>query len=277
MPRRRPVVAGRFYPGDARVIIDYADSLLKYDGPLDEPAVVMAPHAGWIFSGPLAAAALRGVRMPETLVMLCPNHTGLGQPLGVWPEGEWETPLGAVRVNAALAGRLCARGLYAADTASHAREHSLEVLLPLVQRLDPDHAPDIVPVCIGTQDARILSLAGAMLAAEAGAGIGEGSVMILVSSDMNHYENEDATLAKDTRALDCVLAGDPDALLERCRRERITMCGCGPMALALHCLYALRGGRLPGKPARLIGHGTSGPVSGDHERVVGYASARCYL
>ncbi len=274
---RRPAVAGRFYPGDAAAIAAYLDGLLAADEASDRPAVVMAPHAGWIFSGPTAAAALRGARPPQTLVMLCPNHTGLGQPLGVWPEGAWETPLGRVMVDDDLAGRLCDRDLFARDTASHAREHSLEVLLPFVQRLDPDRVPAVVPVCVGTQNPRVLALAGAVLAAEIGRGLEDGTVGILVSSDMNHYEDEATTLAKDARALDCVLGEDPDALLDRCRRERITMCGCGPMAMALHCLRALRGGRLPARPARLLGHTTSGQASGDFEHVVGYAAVRLYL
>ncbi|MDO5536841.1 MAG: AmmeMemoRadiSam system protein B [Desulfovibrionaceae bacterium] len=281
MPIRRPAVAGRFYPGDAKSLAALVDSLFPDGAPqaeaADTPCAVMAPHAGYVFSGQAAALALAGTRLPETLILLCPNHTGLGHPLGVWPDGAWETPLGAVPVNAELAESLCARGLFAKDTRSHLREHSLEVELPLLQRMAPDSPPSIVPVCVGTQDPRALAMAGGILADVCGQGIRDGSTGILISSDMNHYEDEETTMAKDERALECVLAQEPGALLERCRRERITMCGCGPMALALFCLRALRGTSGPSAPARLVCHTTSGKAFGDYARVVGYASVRVYL
>lgn len=277
MPIRRPFVAGRFYPGDARALRQMVRDCLPASAPADSPRIVMAPHAGYIFSGPTAGAALAGVTLPKTLIVLCPNHTGLGHALGVWADGAWETPLGSVPVDSGTAARLLARGLYGQDTRSHLREHSIEVLLPFLQVLGGDKVPAIVPVCLGTQDQRALEAAGAILAGVVGQGLIDGSVGILVSSDMNHYESETVTRKKDELALQCVLDQDPKLLLDRCRADHITMCGCGPMALALHCLHFVRRGQAPSAPARVLAHTTSGKAASDYEHVVGYAAVRVYL
>ncbi len=276
---RRQVAAGRFYPGEAHKLKAMLDDWLAplEDTVIDDPAIVLAPHAGYIYSGSTAAQALRGVRPPATMILLCPNHTGLGHPLGVWPYGAWETPLGLVRVDEEIAAELCAPGPWTADPHSHLREHSLEVLLPFLQRFAPGNVPAIVPICLGTREPRVLAMAGTVLANVCGRRLRDGSCVLLVSSDMNHYENEARTNEKDKAALELVLAEDPDGLLDRCERDCITMCGCAPMALAMYCLREARGSAAPSKPARLLAYTTSGHVSGDFKKVVGYAAARLYL
>lgn len=274
---RKPVVAGMFYPGDASSLKRVLDTLARpFEDrtPEANPCLVMMPHAGYVYSGPTMAATLAGVSLPDRLVILCPNHTGRGRALGVWPDGSWETPLGSLPVDADFAADLCGRGYFEADLASHVREHSIEVLLPFVQRLRPDNPPAIVPVCVGIQTAGVLQGAGDILAQALQAA--KGSTGIVVSSDMNHYESEQVTQAKDKRALDCIVAEDPESLLRCCRADHITMCGAGPMALALFALRRLRGGKPASRAPRVVMHDTSGRAARDFTRVVGYAGVHVY-
>lgn len=287
---RKSVVAGRFYPGTAKdlqgMIAMCLSGASTFFGPdaqpkkdaLDTPCMLMLPHAGYIFSAPVACAALLGTRLPKTVILLCPNHTGYGRSrFGVWSDGAWETPLGLVPVNADLAQKLAAKKPFAADTLCHMKEHSIEVELPLLQAMATKQGTDfdIVPVCIASQTNADLKAAGLALAEVAGDAIVKGEVGIVVSSDMNHYENEKTTMAKDNLALEKVLAEDARGLLETCAQNCITMCGAGPMALALHALRAIR--LVPTRKAWLVAHETSGRVAGDFEKVVGYAGVRFYL
>ena len=172
-----------------------------------------------------------------------------------------------------MAGRLVQGGLFEADLMSHEREHSIEVELPFLQHVSRGKTPLITPVCVGTQNRDALESAGAILAA---ALRGEESAGILVSSDMNHYEDEETTKYKDSLALEKVLAEDPEGLLQVCADHRITMCGAGPMALALFCLRELRDGRPASKPAELVMHDTSARAAHDSTHVVGYAGVHIF-
>ena len=168
MPTRSPVVANQFYPGSREALESMLDELFRpFAGkrPASAPFIFMLPHAGYIFSGFTAAATLEGVRLPERLVILCPNHTGYGRPFGVWPDGKWLTPLGSVDVDADMASRLTEAGLFEADLLSHEREHSIEVELPFLQHVTGGKTPLITPVCIGTQNPSALESAGSILAA----------------------------------------------------------------------------------------------------------------
>lgn len=274
---RRPAVAGMFYPADAAQVTRQLEAMsLPFANlrPEANPRLVMIPHAGWVYSGLAVAATLSGVTFPDRVVILCPNHTGRGRALGVWPDGSWETPLGRVPVDATFAADLCARGYFEADVASHAREHSIEVELPFLQRMRPDNPPAIVPICIGLNQAGVLQGAGDILADAIASA--EGETGIIVSSDMNHYESAEVTAAKDKRALDSICAEDPESLLRCCRAERITMCGAGPMALALFALRRLRGGRASSRPPRVVVRDHSGRVTKDNTRVVGYAGVHVF-
>ncbi|MDR3362098.1 MAG: AmmeMemoRadiSam system protein B [Desulfovibrio sp.] len=271
---RRPVVAGQFYPGDAASLAAQVQAFLAPAVPLRRDAGrlfgFMLPHAGYVYCGGIIGATLSGAELPKKIVILCPNHTGQGQPLGVWPDGAWLTPLGPVPVDEALAAALCATdGGYAPDVHSHLREHSIEVLLPFLH----GRQVGIAPVCVGTRHPAALRAAGLALAAILKEQEKQGvEVCVVVSSDMNHYESEQRTLEKDALALEQALAGDPDGLLRVVERENITMCGAGPLALALYAANAL--GRLEVELAR---HDTSALASGDSRRVVGYAGLRMYV
>lgn len=276
---RSPVVAGRFYAGTAealasdvaRYMEEGAAAAASVPPEAARPVAVMLPHAGHIYCGRVIGATLSGVRLPRLLVLLCPNHTGRGTPLSVWPGGAWRTPLGDVACDDAFIAALTAQAPFAADPLAHRGEHSLEVLLPFLQSL-PDAQPVIVPVCVGTAQPVVLRAAGAALA---GLLAGRQDAALVVSSDMNHYEPERATFIKDDAALDRVLALDPDGLLEVVARHAITMCGAAPMALAQYALHALHDtARHPLPQAAVLLHETSARASGDTSHCVGYAGVR---
>ena len=269
---REPVAAGRFYPGSASQLDQEIASFLAMPGinaKMQKPWALMLPHAGYVYCGEIIGKTLANVELPSNLIILCPNHTGRGQALGVWTLGAWRTPLGIVPVNQHLAAELIATQTgYQPDQISHLGEHSIEVLLPFLQKKVADLA--IVPVCIGTQNPQILKKAARGLASVIRAD--PENIAIIVSSDMNHYENEKITFAKDQLALDAILADKPDELLRTVSANHISMCGAGPMALALYAAQYCGNAR-----AELVAHGTSAKASSDYDHTVGYAGMEVFM
>lgn len=270
MPGRRAVVAGKFYPGQKNLLEQEVRSYLEAgrqwakDRESGDVWAVMLPHAGHIYCGRIIGETLAGLKLPERLIILCPNHTGYGQALGVWPEGAWLTPLGEVGVDKSLADELIASGGgYEPDIASHLGEHSIEVLLPFLQETIKD--PRIVPVTVGSRNPALLKRAGAGLA-KVLLRPDNSNVGVIISSDMNHYEAHSATLAKDELALEQARQGDPDGLLAVTARNNISMCGAAALAIAL---YAAKDLGYAG--VEVTDHDTSGPISRDFEHTVGYA------
>ena len=281
MPVRQPVVAGRFYPGNPVALRRELDRFLTAPveaGPAGgaRPAWgCMLPHAGYVYSGAVAGATLDGLTLPRRLIILCPNHTGRGEPLGVWPAGAWLTPLGQVPVDEALAGALIAAGGgFRPDVQSHLGEHSIEVLLPFLQAAQGqggEVAPAVVPICVGTRHPGALARAGEALASVL-VRPENADVGVVVSSDMNHYEDVRRTEQKDALALERALAADPDGLLRVVEEADISMCGAAPLAITLHAARRLGQVRV-----ELAAHDTSATASGDTQHVVGYAGLRLYL
>lgn len=279
---RRAIVADRFYPADPQILREEVETFFKvgpkYFSILEEkdvkPFVVMLPHAGYVYCGKVLGGTLSSCILPKRLIILCPNHTGQGKQLSVWPSGAWLSPLLPVTVDDYLAKRILdCNGGFEASTIAHLGEHSIEVLLPFLQVLLGEDNFSIVPICIGTQNLDILKTAGQAL----GKLIldmksGGNDIGIIVSSDMNHYESEDVTIEKDNLALERILACDPEGLLSVMHNEHITMCGASPMALAL--ITAKICGNVN---ASIIAHETSATVSHDTEHVVGYAGVRLFL
>ena len=277
MPIRQPVVAGRFYPGNPGSLRrEVAHFLEAPAAPAGAQTAwgCMLPHAGYVYSGAVAGATLAGLALPQRLIILCPNHTGRGEALGVWPGGAWLTPLGPVPVDEALARALATSGGgFSPDVQSHLGEHSIEVLLPFLQaaRGEGGAVPTIVPVCVGTRHAGALARAGEALAAVL-ARPENADVGVVVSSDMNHYEDVRRTEQKDALALERALAGDAEGLLRVVEEADISMCGAAPLALALYAAHRLGDVRV-----ELAAHDTSATASGDTQHVVGYAGLRLYL
>jgi AmmeMemoRadiSam system protein B len=265
---RTPAVAGRFYPGRAEELLR---EVRQYTSPVEAPigtgriAAIgcVAPHAGYIYSGGVAGAVYSRLEIPERCVILCPNHTGNGRALAVMANTTWQTPLGDVAADADLGARLLRRfPALQEDSAAHRAEHAIEVQLPFLQAQQPEL--NIVPIVIGTSDFDVLRGLGEALA-DVIADRDE-KVLIIASSDMNHYESDAVTRVKDHKAIERVLALDARGLWEVVMNEDITMCGFGPTIVMLTAAKLLGA-----TSATLVKYATSGEVSGDYESVVGYA------
>lgn len=260
---RRPAVAGQFYPGDPAGLRAFLEGAVPRAGDPAAALGVVAPHAGYVYSGGVAGKVFGRVRVPDACVLLGPNHTGLGTRASIVSRGEWQTPLGTVPIHGPLADAL--RGscpLLEEDPLAHAHEHSLEVEVPFLQYRNP--AVRIVPIAFQLTSRAEVQEAGEGIAA-ALAGWPE-PVLLVASSDMTHYESHRSAREKDAKAVDRVLALDPAGLLDTVKRDRISMCGVIPTAVLL---VAAR--RLGATRGELVAYATSGEVSGDFERVVGYA------
>lgn len=232
-------------------------------GRTPSPAVMaMVPHAGYIYSGAIAGSTFASVEIPETVMVLCPNHTGRGSPRALWNRGSWSCPLGPVRVAADLCRCLEEHADLEEDEVAHLSEHAIEVELPFLVRLRPDVS--IAPLCLAR-----LSLADCIaLGHGLAAGIvafGE-RVLIVCSTDMSHYISADEAARLDGAAIERVLRLDPEGLYRTVTEQRISMCGFVPTTVGL---AAAR--RLGARSARLVRYGNSGERSGDFARVVGYA------
>jgi MEMO1 family protein len=269
---RTPAVAGRFYPGRAdellREVREYTSSgRTQAEMGLIAAIGCVAPHAGYIYSGGVAGAVYSRLEIPACCVILCPNHTGKGVPLAIMAHTTWQTPLGEVAPDADLAERLMRRfPALQEDSAAHRGEHAIEVQLPFLQVRQPQLK--IVPIVIGTSDFEVLRGLGEALADVIGAWEEEHNekILIIASSDMNHYESDAVTRVKDDKAIERVLAMDERGLWEVVMNEDISMCGFGPTTVLLTAAKLLGA-----TSATLVKYATSGDVSGDRESVVGYA------
>jgi AmmeMemoRadiSam system protein B len=264
---RHPAVAGRFYPSDPEELRAEVVGYLSPTSSVGQAPVkaigCIAPHAGYIYSGHVAGAVFAAIEIPRCCIVLCPNHTGLGRPLAIMSEGSWRTPLGEVPIDAEMAGALKHR--FAAlqeDSAAHRAEHAAEVELPFLQVRQPELI--LVPIALGTIQYEMLEQLGAAFAEVIAAQ--KYPILIVASGDMNHYESDIVTRAKDHRAIERILTLDPRGLHDVVTQQNISMCGLGP---AVVLLTAAR--RLGAKSAELVKYATSGDVSGDPEMVVGYA------
>ncbi len=257
---RQPAVAGRFYPGDGRALARDLDRLLVPADAKVRALGVVAPHAGYVYSGAVAGSVYGKVDVPGRVVVLGPNHTGLGLPAALSPAGAWRTPLGDVPVDAELSDALAACPLVEPDRAAHLHEHSLEVQVPFLQRVRPDVR--VAALCLGHLDYAGCAELGRAVARAAG----PAGALVVASSDMSHYIPAAEAREKDLRALERVLALDPEGLYRVVHRERITMCGIIPATVMLVAARELGATR-----AELVRYAHSGEVTGDDEAVVGYA------
>ncbi len=260
---REPAVAGQFYPGNASKLLRDIESYLGEPSPGLDAVAVVSPHAGYVYSGGVAGAVFGAVRLPKRFIVLGPNHTGMGGSMALAPAGEWRTPLGLITIDADLNRRLLGEcPLLREDRSAHVREHSIEVQLPFLQARLPDFS--VAAVCVGTSDYRALENLGRAMARVIRSF--PEPVLIVCSSDMNHYEPADVASEKDHLAIDRMLVLDARGLYDVVREAEITMCGFAP---AVASLTACRD--LGANAARLIRYTNSGEISGDFGSVVGYA------
>jgi AmmeMemoRadiSam system protein B len=264
--RIRPAaVAGSFYPGDAESLSRLVDDLLS--GPPVTPEVwpaVMTPHAGLKFSGRLAGDVLRRAVIPERVVVIGPKHTRLGVERAVAPHESWSIPGALLPGDPELARDLVEAipGLQL-DAAAHQQEHAIEVELPFIARLAPQ--AKVTGIVIGSGNlARCRDFADGLASCLQGRA---GSTLLVISSDMNHFANDAETRRLDEMALAAMETLDPAALLDVVTRQHISMCGVLPAVIVMETLRRLGGLTR----FRRVGYATSGDVSGELSRVVGYA------
>jgi AmmeMemoRadiSam system protein B len=264
---RHPAVAGRFYPADPDDLRAEALGYLSQASSPKQPPLralgCIAPHAGYMYSGHVAGAVFASIDVPKRCIVLCPNHTGMGRPLAIMSEGAWHTPLGDVPLDTELAQALKAQfPALQEDLAAHRAEHAVEVELPFLLLRQPELS--FVPIAFGVGQFEILEQLGKALADVITAQT--DPVLIVASGDMNHYESDAVTRAKDHRAIERILTLDPRGLFDVVTQQNISMCGFGP---AVAMLTAIR--QLGAKSAELVKYATSGDISGDRSKVVGYA------
>jgi len=265
---REPAVAGRFYPASAQRLRAEIDSYIAPPADAEsEPKIpalgCVVPHAGYMYSGHVAGAVYRRLELPQRVIILCPNHTGMGEPLAIMSRGAWRTPLGDAPIAGGLATELMqCMPLLSEDEEAHRSEHALEVQLPFLQVLESNF--QFVPIAIGTSNFEVLSALGVAIANLLATQ--RDRVLIIASSDMNHYESDAVTRVKDRRAIDQLLALDPRGLYDVVRSSNISMCGYGPAVIMLTAAK-----KLGAHQAQLIRYATSGDISGDKDMVVGYA------
>jgi hypothetical protein len=269
---RKPAVAGMFYAGTARELEEQIEWCYKHElGPGTIPEVnsggpreivaIVVPHAGYYYSGPVAAHAYKALADDgqfDTAVILGPNHTGYGHSVSVWPGGSWTTPLGEVEIDGKLAQGLLGEAVKA-DEAAHVHEHSIEVQLPWLQYIY--RKVRIVPITMLAQDIDTARMVGKAISRSG------GNIVVIASSDFTHYESHAAAMEKDDSVIEAILALDEEELYRRCDTLNCTMCGYGPVASAIVAAKEMKAQR-----ATLLKYATSGDTSGDFSRVVGYGS-----
>lgn len=270
---RKPIVAGIFYKGNMIALSEQIKNLfLNSDGPLSEPETndatieksfgLILPHAGYMASGTTAAAALHEAAkkgVPETIIIVGPNHTGMGAPVSVWDKGSWVTPFGTVSIDEELATWFLKEYDYAtSDYDAHTNEHSIEIQLPLLQYV---YGRDIkiLPVAMMDQRQKTAKEIGEVFSKMKN----RKKCLFLASTDLNHYESEEVTRKKDEEVITHILSSSISRLYDSLTEHKISMCGFGPVATLLSADLGI---------PKYIKHSTSGRMNGDYSHVVGYFS-----
>jgi MEMO1 family protein len=260
---RISIVAGQFYPDNRAELTEMIKGMVDAEAVKEDVIGAVSPHAGYAYSGPVTAALVSRMNLPDTAIIIGPNHTGRGKPFAISSSGKWNTPMGTVDIDAELAKNLVSKSRYLReDYEAHAREHSVEVQIPFLQYFKKDIK--IVPI--------VLSFANIDTYREIGKEIARAvkevkrRVVIIASSDMTHYEPQESAKAKDREAIDAMLQLDEYKLTERVESLNITMCGYAPAAVMLAAARELGATR-----AELVDYRTSGDATGDYSAVVGYA------
>jgi AmmeMemoRadiSam system protein B len=261
--KRSPAVAGQFYYGTASKLAGQVQGYIDKTARREKVIGMVAPHAGLMYSGPVAGAIYSAIDFPDTFVLIGPNHTGLGAPISLMESGEWEIPTGAFAIDETISYKIAMNvPIVTKDARAHMFEHSLEVQLPFIAFFSKK--AKIVPIAVLTatvEECRMLGEGIAKAVKSAGY-----PVVVVASSDMSHYVPEAVARQKDKKAIDRMLSLDPEGLYETVTREKISMCGYLP---AVTMLFAAKA--LGAQSAKLIRYTTSAEVSGDYDHVVGYA------
>jgi AmmeMemoRadiSam system protein B/AmmeMemoRadiSam system protein A len=260
---RHPVVAGQFYPAQAPQLKEMIRGMVDEGAEKEDVIGLVSPHAGYIYSGPVAGAVISRVKFKDTFIIMGPNHTGMGKPLSIMTEGTWETPLGAVEIDSELAKQILTVSRHLeADHEAHQHEHSIEVQIPFLQYFKKDIR--IVPISLAYSSGAVYKEIGREIAQVVKDLNRE--VVIVASSDMTHYEPQESARRKDSQAIEAILELNEDELLRRVDELNISMCGYAPTVALMTAAKELGATR-----AELVRYQTSGDTSGDYSAVVGYA------
>lgn len=260
---RKPAVAGQFYPGDKAELEKQIKEFVDESQKKEKVIAAVSPHAGYIYSGMVAGAVYSRIEIPESVIVIGPNHSGIGAPASLMAEGEWEMPSGNVQINTELSQLILEQSKYLRnDAAGHEREHSLEVQVPFLQYLKSDFA--LVPISLMRTDYKICEDIGNALA-EAIKQY-KKDVLIVASTDMSHFVSHDYATKMDKKAIEEILALNPEGLYDTVRAYDISMCGFIPTTIAL-----ISSKQLGAEEVELVDYRTSAEVSGDYQHVVGYA------
>lgn len=265
---RKMQCAGLFYPNGGKVLKETLHNFFtqaqnnqeQSEKPPLPVKICMLPHAGHIYSGLVTAQTLSQISLPKTLIMLCPNHTGLGRHGAVWDSGTFETPLGPVKISDSTAQALLKYPFFAGDHAAHLREHSIEVILPFLQ-YQYGGSFSIAPVSLmSTENLDQMAQAVSQIMTD------NRDTGLVISSDMNHFADEKENRRKDFLALEAIKNMDEKALFQAVITHDISMCG------VLGAYIGIRAAKALGlQECRIAGYDTSARTSGDTSRVVGYA------
>ncbi len=273
-----PVVSGKFYPEEREKLIDriescYADQYgpgevsSPVDDELEDDLGIVAPHAGYKFSGPIAAYAYKWLAehgRPSRVVIIGTNHSGFGPSAAIAQEGVWVTPMGEVEIDEGLARDITDKSYELKQgTAAFSREHSIEVQLPFLQHLWEELGTDFsfVPICLKDQSSAIAGDVGAAVKEAAPEG-----TLVVASTDFTHYESQENVEKKDRRAIESIIEMDVEGFYEDISEYGISICGYGAIA----SLMAFASAR--GLEPEELRYATSGEVSGYGEEVVGYSA-----
>ena len=274
---RKPAVAGVFYeidPDSLRKQIEWC--FQHHLGPGSIPKIgdkrnikgVIAPHAGYIYSGPIAAHSYYEIAedgFPETFIILCPNHTGMGSGISTMNQGSWETPLGLVDIDSEFADLMVENaGIIDVNPAAHIKEHSAEVQLPFLQYLNPDF--QFVPVTMWMQDLETAIEIGDSIQKTASK-LGR-DVVVIASTDFTHYQPQNIAEAQDMQVIDAIKAMDEKLMINRVKQLNVSMCGYGPVAATMVATK-----KMGATNCEVKKYATSGDTTGDKSSVVAYASA----
>ncbi len=263
---RLPIVSDRFYSGNPHQL--KKDVLKHLHGSLSSPPPAVAaisPHAGYIFSGDLAGKTLGGINIPQSVIILGPNHTGYGVPVSL-SSRPWQIPTGDIPIQSELLNRLLEKNsIFAVDESAHIQEHSIEVQLPFLLELQPHLS--IVPITCSS-----LSLAECSSVGKAIADVvqkADHDILILASNDMSHFVDKETAGMLDHKAIKEIVDLNPEGLYHTVNENKISMCGLIPVTITL---FAAR--HLGAQKAELAGYTDSSEVNGDTDSVVGYLGCR---
>ncbi len=261
---RPAVFSGSFYPANATEILSFLEGVEAPRTPVDACGVI-CPHAGYIYSGKTAFKTLKSVKIPGRVLLLCPNHRGVGAALAVSPADAWNTPFGPVPVDRKFSGDIVAFNNAVLDDLAHKMEHSLEVQLPLLKILNPD--VKIAAVSVGTGEPAVLMEFAAHIAK-----LLKGTdTLVLASSDMSHFVSAATAKRADSLVINQILKMDADGMMDVVLGHHISMCGIFPAYVMMKCCVENGASK-----SDIIEYTHSGKVTGDETDVVAYLGVRVW-